>query len=262
MAGAIIVIVLAILALIGPILVPTREQSFSLSDRLKAPSADHLLGTDDMGRDILSRVILGAGISMRVGITVVVASVLIGVIVGAISGYYGGWLDEVLMRIVDIFLAVPSLVLAMAIAGALEPSIENAMLAISLVWWPWYARIVRAQTLSIKREEFVAAAQSLGVPVPVIIWRHIIPNCVAPVIVQASLDFGYTVLTAASLGFLGLGAQPPKPEWGLMISQGRSYFPTSWWVATVPGLAIFLTVMGFNLLGDGLRDVLDPKLKE
>jgi peptide/nickel transport system permease protein len=194
-------------------------------------------------------------------IVVLLASTL-GVTLGAAAGFAGGLVDEVIMRITDAFLAIPSLVLALAISTALGASLTNALLAISLVWWPWYARLIRAQVMAIKEQEFVESARSLGMGPFLILTRHILPNALAPILVQASMDFGYVILTAASLGFLGLGAQPPTPEWGLMVSVGRKFFPRWWWVATFPGLAIFLAVLCFNLVGDGLREVLDPRLRK
>ncbi|MDQ7793989.1 MAG: ABC transporter permease [bacterium] len=233
-----------------------------VANRLQPPGPVHRFGTDDFGRDIFSRVCLGAVISLRTGVIVVLLASTLGVTLGAAAGFAGGLVDEVIMRITDAFLAIPSLVLALAISTALGASLTNALLAISLVWWPWYARLIRAQVMAIKEQEFVESARSLGMGPFLILTRHILPNALAPILVQASMDFGYVILTAASLGFLGLGAQPPTPEWGLMVSVGRKFFPRWWWVATFPGLAIFLAVLCFNLVGDGLREVLDPRLRK
>lgn len=262
--GLVLLILFVILAIAAPNIAPYPsdiEFGTNLRARLEPPSFTHLFGTDDLGRDIFSRVVYGFRISLAVGLVVVAIAATIGVLLGALAGYTGGIVDEVIMRITDVFLSVPSLVLALAISASLGPSLTNAMIAISLVWWPWYARLVRGQTLSLREQEFVEAARSIGVGTYKILMRHIIPNCIAPIIVQGSLDIGYTILTAASLGFLGVGAQPPTAEWGLMVSSGRLFFPNWWWVATFPGFAIFLGVLVFNLLGDGLRDVLDPRLR-
>ena len=219
------------------------------------------MGTDDMGRDILSRIIYGSRISIMVGVVVVAISLSIGVPLGAISGYFGGKIDSILMRITDIFLGLPSLVLALAIAAALGRGIMNTMIAISITWWPWYARLVRGQTLSIREMGYIEAARAAGGSSFRIVLTHVLPNCISPIIVTASMDMGYTILAAAALGFIGLGAQPPSPEWGLMVSIGRTYMMNYPWVATFPGLAILITVLGFNLVGDGLRDLLSPRLR-
>lgn len=264
-AGLTGIAALVVIALIGPYVAPYPEDAGSaihLDKRFQPPGVGHLLGTDEMGRDLLTRIIYGAGISLRTGVLVVTIASVTGVLLGATAGYAGGLADEAIMRLTDAFLAIPSLVLALAIAASLGPSLTNALLAISTVWWPWYARLVRGQTISLRELDFIQAARVSGSSPWMIITKHIVPNCVAPVIVQVSLDFGYVVLTAASLGFLGLGAQPPTPEWGLMVSSGRRFFPDWWWVSTFPGLAIFVTVLCFNLIGDGLRDALDPKLKD
>jgi peptide/nickel transport system permease protein len=229
--------------------------------RLQPPGAPHWFGTDELGRDLFSRVMVGTALSLEVGVVVVVLSATLGTGIGLAAGYFGGWVDQVFMRIADGFLAFPSLVLALAVAATLGPTLMNAMLSITVVWWPWYARLARAQALELRGRDFVEAARALGSSHWRILWRHILPNCLVPVIVQASLDFGYVVLTAASLSYIGLGAQRPQPEWGLMVSEGRKIFPDYWWVAIFPGLAIFVTVLAFNLLGDGLREVMDPRLR-
>ena len=221
--------------------------------RLQGPSADHLMGTDPLGRDIFSRVLAGAQLSIRSVIVIIASAVGLGTLVGAIAGYFGGVIDDVVMRVTDLFFAFPALVLALAIAGALGPSLTNAMLAVSVVWWPWYARLVRGQVLSIKEEPYVEAARSVGAHDAHIIGRHILPNFLSPVIVQATLDMGAALVTTASLSFIGMGAQPPSPEWGAMLSDGRSFFLNAWWLSAFPGLAIFLTVLLFNAAGRRLR---------
>lgn len=262
--GFLLIFLTVICAVLAPYIVPYPQSIkgiANLKERLQPPNPQHIFGTDEMGRDIFSRVLYGCRLSIQIGLTVVVIAASIGVILGALAGYYGGYIGFVIMRVTDVFLSLPSLILALAVAAVLGPSLSNAMIAIAIAWWPWYARLVRAQTLSIKESTFVEAAKALGLGNLRIIYRHIIPHCIAPIVVQATLDLGYVILTAASLGFLGLGAQPPMPEWGLMVSIGRLYFPKWWWAATFPGLAIFISVLGFNLFGDGIRDILDPKLR-
>ena len=234
----------------------------NLSQRLQAPSAAHWLGTDEFGRDIFARLVHGTRVSLQVGIIAVGISIVIGGILGAIAGYYGGKLDNIIMRIMDIFLAVPSILLAIAIVSALGPSILNLMLAISISSVPSYARIVRASVLSIRDQEFIEAAKAIGASNTRIIFRHIIPNSLAPVIVQATLGVASAILSTAGLSFIGLGIQPPAPEWGSMLSGGRQYLRYAWWVTTFPGVAIMITILSLNLLGDGLRDALDPRLKQ
>jgi peptide/nickel transport system permease protein len=263
-AGILLVFILILIAMTAKYWVPYPEDIFSarrMEDYLQPPSNTYWMGTDQLGRDVFSRVMVGTSPSLLVGVTVVLLSATLGTAVGVIAGHYGGSIDQISMRITDGFLAFPSLVLALGIAAALGPSLTNALLAITITWWPWYARLVRAQALSVSSQEFVEAAQALGSSRVRIILRHILPNVMVPVIVQASLDFGYVVLTAASLSFLGLGAQRPFPEWGLMVSEGRTVFPASWWVSIFPGIAIFITVIAFNLLGDGVREMLDPRMR-
>lgn len=262
MVGLGIVTVFLLVAAFAPWLAPYPEDAMgkvNLAQKLMAPSAAHWFGTDEVGNDILSRIIIGARTSLQIGVTVTAIAALIGVPLGIAAGYRGGWFQEGVMRVTDIFLSVPSLVLAIAIVGALGPGIGNAMLALSLVWWPGYVRLVQAKTLSLKNEVYIEAAQMMGAGTSRILFVHILPNCVSPIIVKMSMDMGMAILSAASLGFLGLGAQPPMPEWGAMISVGRNYLPQWWWYSLFPGLAIYFTVLGFNLIGDGLRDVLDPK---
>ncbi|NIX76055.1 ABC transporter permease [Microvirga terricola] len=227
--------------------------------RLLPPSAAHWLGTDDQARDIYSRVIYGSRITLWVVLLVSVIATPIGLLVGTVAGYLGGWVDTVLMRLTDIFLAFPRLVLALAFVAALGPGIENAIIAIAITSWPPYARIARAETLMVRNSDFIAAVKLQGASTPRIIFGHVVPLCISSVIVRVTLDMAGIILTAAGLGFLGLGAQPPMPEWGAMVATGRNYLIDQWWVAAMPGLAIFVVSLGFNLLGDGLRDVLDPK---
>ncbi|UFJ40771.1 ABC transporter permease [Brevibacillus humidisoli] len=265
LVGFIVIVILLIIALFAPLIAPYPEDIYDevhLENKFLPPSADHWFGTDEMGRDIFSRVVYGTRISFEIGLTAIALSLVIGVPLGLIAGYFGRWVDEVIMRVCDIFLSFPPLLLAIAIVALLGPSITNMMIAISLSWWPWYTRLIRSQAVSIKERGFVEAAKTIGVSSPRIIARHVLPNSLSPVIVQASMDFGSIILTAASLSFLGLGAQAPTPEWGLMISIGRNFFMTSWWYITFPGLFILLTVMAFNFLGDGLRDYLDPKTRD
>ncbi|MEP4196464.1 MAG: ABC transporter permease [Aliishimia sp.] len=251
-----------ILAAIGPWIVPFPEDalgSIHLERKLQPPSATHWFGTDEVGMDIYTRVIIGARTTLWIGLTVTIIAVLIGVPLGLVAGMSDGWLREVIMRVTDVFLSIPGLILAIAIVGALGPGILNAMVALSLVWWPGYVRLVQAKVLSVRNETYVEAAQSIGASPFRIVFLHVLPNCTSPIVVKASMDMGLAILGAASLGFLGLGAQPPYPEWGAMISIGKNYLPDWWWYSLFPGLAIYLTVLGFNLLGDGLRDMLDPK---
>ena len=260
-----VVILLVLTALVAPFIVPYPEHIEAETnpvDKLLPPSGKYFFGTDELGRDIFSRVIYGTRISLQTALIAVGLALLIGIPLGAIAGATGGMVDEVIMRITDIFLSFPPLLLAIAIAAFLGPSLENAMLAIAVSWWPWYTRLIRGQAVSIRERQFVKAAKAIGTPPARIIFGHIVPNCIAPVIVQASMDIGGVILTIASLSFLGLGAQPPTPEWGLIVSTSRNYFLNAWWYSIFPGLAIFVTVLVFNLLGDGLREILDPKTRK
>ncbi len=250
-----------VMAVAAPLLAPHDPLAMDPSNRLAAPSALHWFGTDDGGRDILARVIYGTRSSLLTALGILSLASVIGTSIGLAAGYFGGWVDEALMRITDMFLAFPALVLAMGLAAALGPSLFNAMLATAVVWWPWYARLVRGQALHLKNEAFVEAARVAGASGLRIAVRHILRNCLTPIIVQMSLDIGYAVLTLSSLSFIGLGAQPPTPEWGSMVAIGRDYFLDQWWIVTFPGLAIFLSVMAFNLLGDGLQESLSPRLR-
>jgi len=259
-AGMIIIGVFVALAILAPVLAPYEPQQQKLAQRLKPPTAEHIMGTDQLGRDLWSRLLYGARISLTIGLVVVLSAGTFGTLVGLVSGYAGGVVDEVLMRVTDIFFSFPALILAMAIAGALGPDLGNAMIAIAVVSWPVYARLVRAQVLSLRRREFIEAAEAVGVPTPRLLWRHLLPNSLAPILVQASFDMGAAILAAAGLSFIGFGAQPPTPEWGVMISEGRKYVSTHLWLSLFPALAILMTVAAFNLIGDGLRDALDPRL--
>jgi peptide/nickel transport system permease protein len=262
MVGLITLLIIIVIAITAPYIVPFPEDAAGkvrATARLQAPDGEFYFGTDNVGRDIFSRTLMGTGLALMVGIVIIVLATTIGVTVGALAGYFGGWVDEILMRITDIFLTVPALVLAIAVTAALGKGIVNVMIGIALVWWPGFARMTRGLVLSLKEEPFVEAARGLGGSHLRVLFRHILPNALSPIIVKMSTDFGFAVLTAAALGFIGLGAQPPTPEWGAMINEGRDYFPQQWWVATFPGMAIFLLVFSWNLLGDGLRDVLDPR---
>jgi peptide/nickel transport system permease protein len=240
----------------GTALAPQNPVGADVANRLKAPSRDHLMGTDPLGRDVFSRVLVGARTSIKSAVLIIASAVALGTLLGAIAGFFGGLIDDAVMRLTDCFLAFPALVLALTIAGALGPNLTNAMLAVSIVWWPWYARLVRGQVLSIKQEPYVEAARCLGCGNTRIMSRHILPNFLAPVIVQATLDIGAALVTTASLSYIGMGAQPPSPEWGAMLNQARSFFLNAWWLTAFPGLAIFLTVLIFNAAGDLVRSAL------
>lgn len=229
-----------------------------LASRLLGPSTSHLFGTDQLGRDVFSRVIVGARVSLTSGMVPIVVSAAIGVPAGAIAGYFGGLVDSVIMRVADVLISLPRLVLAIAIGAALGPSLQNAMLALIVVWTPFYVRMVYGQTLSLKEEAYIESARGLGVPNWKIVLRHILPNAASTIIVVFTMDLGFGILTMASLGFVGVGAQPPSPEWGLTVANGRSYMPDWWWISFFPGAAICSVVVAFNLLGEGLRDALDP----
>lgn len=260
MFGIVILAGLVLMALFAPLIAPHDPYVQALGNRLQPLGTEnHVLGTDSLGRDILSRLIFGARITLYIVALVALIAPIAGLLVGTVAGYAGGWVDLVLMRITDIFLAFPRLVLALAFVAALGAGIENAVLAISLTAWPPYARIARAETLTIRNSDYISAIRLQGAGPLRIITKHIWPLCISSLIVRVTLDMAGIILAAAGLGFLGLGAQPPSPEWGAMISEGRRFILDHWWVATVPGLAIFTVSLAFNLLGDGLRDVLDPK---
>ncbi len=260
--GGVIILILCFSALFAPYITPYEYDEINPPDRLLPPSKAHICGTDTAGRDVFSRIVYGSRISIRIGVTVVSLAAIFGSLIGLFSGYIGGKVDEIIMRITDVFFAIPYLILAMAISAALGPNLMNMMLSLSIVWWPVYTRLTRGQALLIRESTYIEAAKGLGAGNIRIVLRHVLPNSFSPIVVQASLDFGNAVLYAAALSFIGLGAQPPTPEWGAMIAMGRDYLRDSWWYPTFPGLAIFITALGFNLLGDGLRDILDPRLKE
>lgn len=257
--GAIIISLLIITAVFAPWIATQSPLTQDLSGRLQPPSRDHWMGTDELGRDIWSRVVFGSRITLLIVTLVAVIAAPLGLLIGAVSGYFGGWADRILMGITDIFLSMPKLILALAFVAALGPGIENAVIAIAITTWPAYARIARAETLTFRNAEFVSAVQLQGASSTRVIIGHILPLCSSSMIIRVTLDMAGIILTAAGLGFLGLGAQPPLPEWGAMISSGRSFILDQWWVATMPGFAIILVSLGFCFLGDGLRDVLDPK---
>jgi peptide/nickel transport system permease protein len=252
--------VFAACALLAPVLAPYDPLAQELGARLRPPSSEHWLGTDSLGRDIASRILYGARISLIIGVVVVASAGIVGTAIGLVAGYAGGFIDEALMRLTEVFLAFPALILAMAIAGALGPSLTNAIIAIAAVTWAVYARLTRGQILSLRRREFVEAARAMGASRVRILLRHLLPNVIAPLMIQASFDLGSAIIAAAGLSFIGFGAQPPTPEWGVMISEGRNYISTQPWLSLFPGLAILLAVGSFNLLGDGLRDAFDPRL--
>lgn len=260
LSGLVIVAVLIAVAAFAPLIAPHDPFVQDLSQRLLPPGTPgHFLGTDDFGRDILSRILHGARITLYIVALVAVTAPVLGLLVGTVAGYFGGWTDAVLMRLTDIFLAFPRLILALALVAVLGPGVENAVLAIALTAWPPYARVARAETLTVRNSDYIAAVRLQGAGAGRIIAGHVVPMCLPSVIIRVTLDMAGVILIAAGLGFLGLGVQPPLPEWGLMISSGRKFLFEQWWVATMPGLAIFIVSLGFNLLGDGLRDVLDPR---
>jgi peptide/nickel transport system permease protein len=255
-----LIAIFAACAVLAPVLAPYDPLLQDLGSRLRPPSSEHWLGTDSLGRDIVSRILYGARISLIIGVVVVTVAGVVGTAIGLVAGYAGGLVDEALMRLTEVFLAFPALILAMAIAGALGPSLTNAIIAIAAVTWAVYARLVRGQILSLRRREFVEAARAMGASRTRIVVRHLLPNALAPLMIQASFDLGSSIIAAAGLSFIGFGAQPPTPEWGVMISEGRNYISTQPWLSLFPGLAILLAVGSFNLLGDGLRDAFDPRL--
>ncbi|AWE08727.1 peptide ABC transporter permease [Lysinibacillus sp. 2017] len=259
--GAVIVVFFIILATVGPFVAPYGMNDQALADRLLSPSSKHWFGTDDLGRDIFSRILYGASISLIVGFSAVILSVIAGSFLGVIAGYYGRWVDTIISRVFDIMLAFPSILLAIAVVSILGPSLQNALLAIAIINVPTFGRLIRSRVLMIKEEEYILAAKAIGMKNARILWKHILPNSMTPVIVQGTLAIATAIIEAASLGFLGLGAQAPQAEWGKMLADARIFFINAPWAMIFPGIAIMLTVVGFNLMGDGLRDALDPKMK-
>ncbi|MCM3174472.1 nickel transporter permease [Paenibacillus sp. MER 99-2] len=260
LAGLVIIVFFILMAFIAPYISPYDYKEQVLTDRLQAPSAEHWFGTDDLGRDVFSRVLHGARISLWVGFFSVIGSIIAGALLGLVAGFYGKWVDMFISRLFDILLAFPGILLAIAIVAILGPSLQNALLAIAIVNIPTYGRLVRSRVLSLRQEEFVTSARTLGAGNARILFRHILPNSLTPLIVQGTLGIGTAIIEAAALGFLGMGAQPPDPEWGKMLSDSRQFIQKAPWTLIFPGLSIMLTVLGFNLLGDGLRDTLDPKM--
>ena len=259
--GLALVSIIVIFALFSPFIATHDPLKIEFDQSFQPPSAQNWFGTDDLGRDVFSRIVYGARISLKIAFVVVSLAAVFGTTMGMVSGYLGGITDTVIMRIVDTFLAIPTFILAMVAAAALGPSLTNVMLALAMTWWTWYARIVRGEVLKLKTLTFITAERSLGARLPRILFRHLLPNCVGPIAVQTTLQLGYAVLTSAGLSFLGLGAQPPSPAWGLMIATGRQYLPDQWWMTTFPGMMIFLLVMGFILIGDTIRDVLSRDIQ-
>ena len=264
MAGLVIIVVLLVIAVVGPFLVPFPDDvsgALNIKERLDAPSTQHLFGTDQAGRDVFTRVIVGARVSLVAGLVVIALAFTVGTLLGAVAGFFGGRVGEGIMRTTDIFLTIPDLILAMAFAAALGPGLFNVMIAVSLVWWPGYCRLARANVVALRDSQFAEAAQSIGASRGRVLFTHVLPNAFPTILVKASMDIGFAVLTTAALGFIGLGTQPPTPDWGVMIADGRKYVREAWWFSTFPGIAILLTVLAFNLLGDGLRDVMDPRAR-
>lgn len=264
MLGAALVLLVLVIAVIGPWIAPFPDHvagGVDTGNRFQSPSLAHPFGTNELGQDVLSLVLAGTRVSVLAGLGVVLIGTVVGTLVGAVAGFVGGWADEILMRVADLKLVVPGLILAMAVAAALGPGLFNMVIAIALSWWPGYARLVRGEVIARKEEVYVTAARAMGASPARVLFRHVLPNIVSPIVVKMSLDMGFAILTVASLGFIGIGVRPPTPEWGTLLSISRSYMPDFWWTAVFPGLAMFVAIFGFNLLGDGLRDVLDPKAR-
>ena len=260
-----VIVLIAVLAILAPFVTPYAEQGrgdTNIAEKLLPPSLDHPFGTDSLGRDVLARVLFGARTALIAGLSIQLIAVVFGTVLGAAAGYLGGWMDDAIMRVTDVFLAFPPLLLAMTVAVVLEPSLGNSILAISLTWWPWYARIARGQAVAVRERAYVKAARGIGVGRVTIVRRHILPNILTPITVQATLDLGAAILTVTALSFVGLGVPPPTPDWGAMISEGRIYIQTGrWWVPTFPGLALFVTIMAFNLLGDAVHVATNPQTR-
>lgn len=261
LTGLVLIFALVVFAVIGPYVAPYDPYTTDPINKLEDPSKAHVFGTDNLGRDILTRVLYGARISMTIAVIILLVSGTIGTFIGIIAGYFGGGIDNILMRITDIFLAFPRLILAMAVAAALGRSLNNVVLAVAFTTWTIFARLARGQALAVKEEDYVEAARASGATNWRILSVHVLPLCISPVIIQGTIAMGGIILIVAGLGFVGFGAQPPTPEWGVMVSDGRNYLPTAWWACVFPGLAIMFTVLGFNLLGDGVRDILDPRMR-
>ncbi len=262
--GLLVMLFMTVIAIFAPYIAPYPEDAgdaIHFGETFQAPSLKHPFGTDEVGRDIFSRVIFGSRLSLKVGGVVLTIALVVGIPLGLLAAYIGGVTETVIMRTTDIFLSIPPLVLALAVAAVFEPSLTNSMIAISFTWWPWYARLAYGEGLSIKEEDFVEVSESVGASKFHIMFREILPNMASALLVKGTLDMGYAILMGASLGFLGVGAQPPTPAWGTMISLGRRHLSQAWWLATFPGIAIFITVLGFNLLGDGLRDFFDVEVE-
>lgn len=261
MLGLFIIIGFFIIALFAPFIATHDPNNISLSERMQPPSSTHFFGTDALGRSIFSRVIYGARVSLLIGFIVILVSGFIGIVLGLVAGYFGGLIDESIMRLTDMFLAFPGILLAMAFVVAMKPSVESTVLALAFVSWPGYARLVRAQVLSVKEETYIEAARAAGENSLSIIVNHILPNILPPLLVQITLNLGHAIMRGSTLGFIGLGAAPPTPEWGVMAAEGRKYILNEWWICSYPAIAITLVVIAFNLFGDGLRDALDPRLR-
>jgi peptide/nickel transport system permease protein len=264
LVGLFTILFLLVVAIVGPVFVPYPDDAMgalNIKEKLDPPTLQHLFGTDQVGRDVFTRVIVGARISLIAGVVVIALALTVGTMLGAIAGFFGGRLAEGIMRVTDIFLTIPDLILAMAFAAALGPGLLNVMIAVSLVWWPGYCRLARANVVALRDSQFAEAAQSIGASRGRVLFTHILPNAFPTILVKASMDIGFAVLTTAALGFIGLGTQPPTPDWGVMIADGRKYLREAWWFSTFPGIAILLTVLAFNLLGDGLRDLTDPRAR-
>ena len=259
--GLVIIAMYVLVAIFAPFIAPYEEGWHDLTLLHAAPSNEHMLGTEIYGGDILSMIIWGSRLSLTLGFAVVLSTIIVGILIGAVAGYYGGWVDELLMRVTDIFLGFPSLVLAMVICAALGSSLQNVMIAMAIVWWPTYARLIRGQVLSIKERKYIEAARSVGASDFRIITKHLLPNSFSPIIVQSTMDLGSVIITAAALSFIGMGAGAGEAEWGRMVTDGRDILFSAPWVSTFPGLAILTVCLGFNLLGDGLRDILDPRMR-
>ena len=259
--GLAVFVLWVIISLTAAAIAPYEPLAQNIVDRLQGPSSSYWFGTDQLGRDVFSRVLFGGRLSLPAGLMVVIVAGIIGTAIGSLAGYIGGWFDELVMRLTEVFMAFPTIILAMAIAAALGPSLINAIIAMVVVWWPNYARVVRSLVIGVKSQEYVEAARAIGVPARRILWRTVLPNCLAPAVVLATIDLGNAILVFAGLSFLGLGPEPSSPEWGRMIADGIQYFD-QWWLAAFPGLAIFSVVMGFNFIGDGIRDALDPRLRK